>query len=161
MEKKKIENIRIKHEEGEIKEIKSDYVLGFFGLIMQLGPILDWGLNINKKTIEVWGTGKPFRELIFVDDIADACIFFMNKKIKESLINIGSGKDMRIKDYAKFLIKKLKLKVKIKFKKSKPDGVFRKVLDVSKAKKYGWKAKISLDRGFELTYKDFLKKNIT
>ena len=115
----------------------------------------------NKKMIEVWGTGKPFRELIFVDDIADACIFFMNKKIKESLINIGSGKDMRIKDYAKFLIKKLKLKVKIKFKKSKPDGVFRKVLDVSKAKKYGWKAKISLDRGFELTYKDFLKKNIT
>ena len=115
----------------------------------------------NKKMIEVWGTGKPFRELIFVDDIADACIFFMNKKIKESLINIGSGKDMRIKDYAKFLIKKLKLKVKIKFKKSKPDGVFRKVLDVSKAKKYGWKAKISLDRGFELTYKDYLKKNIT
>ncbi len=115
----------------------------------------------NKKMIEVWGTGKPFRELIFVDDIADACIFFMNKKIKESLINIGSGKDMRIKDYAKFLIKKLKLNVKIKFKKSKPDGVFRKVLDVSKAKKYGWKAKISLDRGFKLTYKDFLKKNIT
>ena len=115
----------------------------------------------NKKTIEVWGSGKPFRELIFVDDIADACIFFMNKKIKESLINIGSGKDMRIKDYTKFLIKKLKLNVKIKFKKSKPDGVFRKVLDVSKAKKYGWKAKISLDRGFELTYKDYLKKNIT
>ena len=99
--------------------------------------------------------------MIFVDDLAEACVFFMNKKIKESLINIGSGKDMRIKDYTKFLIKKLKLNVKIKFKKSKPDGVFRKVLDVSKAKKYGWKAKISLDRGFELTYKDFLKKNIT
>ena len=49
----KIESIKIKHDEGEIKEIKSDYVLGFFGLIMQLGPILDWGLNINKKTVEV------------------------------------------------------------------------------------------------------------
>ena len=50
---KQIETVKIKHDEGEIKEIKSDYVLGFFGLIMQLGPILDWGLNINKKTIEV------------------------------------------------------------------------------------------------------------
>ncbi len=50
---KQIESVKIKHDEGDIKEIKSDYVLGFFGLIMQLGPILDWGLNINKKTIEV------------------------------------------------------------------------------------------------------------
>ena len=50
---KQIETVKIKHDEGEIKEIKSDYVLGFFGLIMQLGPILDWGLNINKKTVEV------------------------------------------------------------------------------------------------------------
>ena len=57
------------------------------------------------------------------------------------------------------MIKKLNLDVKIKFKKSKPDGVFRKLLDISKAKKYGWKAKISLDRGFDFTYKDFLKKN--
>ena len=76
-------------------------------------------------------------------------------------VNIEINNFEKIKDYTKFLIKKLKLNVKIKFKKSKPDGVFRKVLDVSKAKKYGWKAKISLDRGFELTYKDFLKKNIT
>ena len=113
----------------------------------------------NKKTIEVWGSGKPFREIIFVDDLADACIFFMNKNIKEPLINIGSGKDMRIRDYVRFLIKKLDLKVKIKFIKSKPDGVFRKVLDVSKAKKYGWKAKTSLNDGFNITYKDFLKKN--
>ena len=50
---KRIESVKIKHDEGDIKEIKSDYVLGFFGLIMQLGPILDWGLNINKKTVEV------------------------------------------------------------------------------------------------------------
>ena len=113
----------------------------------------------KKKTIEVWGSGKPFREIIFVDDLADACIFFMNKNIKEPLINIGSGKDMRIRDYVRFLVKKLDLKVKMKFIKSKPDGVFRKVLDVSKAKKYGWKAKTSLNDGFNITYKDFLKKN--
>ena len=114
--------------------------------------------KINKKKyLKVWGSGKPLRELIFVDDIADACIFFMNKKTKYSLINIGSGKDMSIKEYAKFLIKKLDLKVKIKFDRSKPDGVQKKLLDTSLAKKYGWKSKISLDKGFDITYKSFLK----
>jgi Nucleoside-diphosphate-sugar epimerases len=112
----------------------------------------------NKKTLEVWGSGKPFRELIFVDDIADACIFFMNKKVNETLINIGTGKDMRIKDYVKFLMGKFKLKLKVRYNLSKPDGVYRKVLDVSKAKKYGWKAKVSLDKGFEITYKSFIQK---
>ena len=98
------------------------------------------------------------RELIFVDDIAEACVFFMNKNIKESLINIGTGKDMRIKDYVSFLINKLKLTVQIKYDKSKPDGVFRKVLDIKLAKKYGWKPRSSLEKGFEITYKDFIKK---
>ncbi len=113
----------------------------------------------NKKTFEVWGTGKPMRELIYVDDVADACVYFMNKKIKETLINIGTGKDMRIRDYVKFLIKKLNLKVKVKYDKTKPDGVFRKVLDVKLARKYGWKSKYTLDKGFEITYNDFLKRN--
>ena len=112
----------------------------------------------KKKLFKVWGSGKPKRELIFVDDIAEACIFFMNKNTKESLINIGTGKDMRIKDYVSFLINKLKLKVQIKYDKSKPDGVFRKVLDIKLAKKYGWKSRFSLEKGFELTYKDFIKK---
>ena len=112
----------------------------------------------KKKIFKVWGSGKPMRELIFVDDIAEACVFFMNKNIKESLINIGTGKDMRIKDYVSFLINKLKLKVQIKYDKSKPDGVFRKVLDIKLAKKYGWKSRFSLEKGFEITYKDFIKK---
>tara|TARA_Y100001970_G_scaffold79709_1_gene101382 strand:- start:966 stop:1895 length:930 start_codon:yes stop_codon:yes gene_type:complete len=112
----------------------------------------------NKKTLEVWGSGKPFRELIFVDDIADACIFFMNKKINESLINIGTGKDMRIKDYVKFLMSKFNVKLNVKYNLSKPDGVYRKVLDVTKANKYGWKANISLDEGFDITYKSFIQK---
>ena len=111
----------------------------------------------NQKIFNVWGSGKPLRELIFVDDIADACIYFMNKSTKESIINIGSGKDMRIKDYVNFLIKKLKLKVKIKYDSSKPDGVFRKVLDIRLAKKYGWQSKVSLEKGFDITYKDFIK----
>ena len=111
----------------------------------------------NKKIFELWGTGKPLRELIYVDDVADACVYFMKKNIKETLINIGTGKDMRIRDYAKFLIKKLNLKVKIKYNKKKPNGVYRKVLDVKLAKKYGWKSKFTLDKGFEITYRDFLK----
>ena len=115
--------------------------------------------KIKKKNIfKVWGSGKPMRELIFVNDIAEACVFFMNKNTKESLINIGTGKDMRIKDYVSFLINKLKLKVQIKYDKSKPDGVFRKVLDIKLAKKYGWKPTFSLEKGFEITYKDFIKK---
>ena len=114
----------------------------------------------KKKILTIWGSGKPRREVIFVDDIADACLFFMKKNIKNFLINIGTGKDKSIKDYAKFIIKKLNLKVKIKFDKNKPDGVPRKVLDVSVARKYGWKSKVSLDEGFDITYKDFLKNKL-
>ena len=113
----------------------------------------------NKKSINVWGSGKVYREMIFVDDIADACVFFMKKKIKHSLINIGSGTDMTILNYVKFILKKLNLNIKINFIKSKPDGVPRKLMDVKRAKKYGWIAKTSLSEGFDITYKSFLKKN--
>ena len=112
----------------------------------------------KKRILEIWGSGKPLRELIFVDDIADACIFFLKKKIKETVINIGTGKDMRIKDYAEFIIKQLKLNIKIKYNKNKPDGTYRKVMNVARAKKFGWQAKVSLKKGFETTYKDFLSK---
>ena len=98
--------------------------------------------------------------MIYVDDVADACVYFMNKKIKHTIINIGTGKEATIKDYAKFIIKRLGLKLDIKFDKSYPDGTPRKVLDVSLAKKYGWTAKTSLKAGFDKTYEDFLKKKL-
>jgi GDP-L-fucose synthase len=110
----------------------------------------------NKKIITLWGTGKAKRELIYVDDLADACIFFMLKKTKETLINIGSGKDFTIKEYANFIIKSLNLNIKIKFDKSKPDGTPRKLLDISLAKKYGWFPKISLKEGFVRAYESFV-----
>ena len=113
----------------------------------------------KKKEIILWGSGKPKRELMFVYDFADAVIFFMNKRIKEPYINIGTGKDLSIIWYAKFLMKKLNIKLKIKFDKSKPDGTKKKCLDITKARKYGWIPKNNFHEGTEITYTNFLKKN--
>ena len=112
----------------------------------------------KKKYLKIWGTGKPKRELMFVDDLADACIFFLNINTRQTLINVGSGKEMKIIDYAKFIIKKLKVNLKIKLDKSKPDGTPRKIIDSSIARKYGWKPKTNFSQGFDLTYQDYLKK---
>ena len=112
----------------------------------------------NKKEITLWGNGMALRELMYVDDLADACIYFMKKNTKHSLINIGSGEEKHIKDFAKFIIKKLKLKIKIKYDKTKPNGTRRKKLDTSLAHYYGWKPKIDLNEGFDKVYKSFIKK---
>ena len=111
----------------------------------------------KKKFIEVWGNGKAKRELMYVDDLADACEFFLKIKTKHSLINIGSGEEKTIKSYLQFVMKKLKIKLQIKYDKSKPNGTPRKKLNINLAKKYGWKSKISLDKGFEMTFNNFLK----
>ncbi len=111
----------------------------------------------NKKFITLWGSGLAKRELIYVDDIADACIYFMHKNTKEVLINIGTGKAMTILQYAKFVINELNPNLKIRFDKSKPDGTPIKVLDITLAKKYGWYPKTNLKTGFKLTYKSFLE----
>ena len=112
----------------------------------------------NKNKIIVWGNGKSKREIIYVDDVADACIFFLNKKTKESLINIGSGVEKTILQYAKFLIKKINPNTKIIYDKKKPNGTPRKILDSSLAKKYGWKPKVSLEEGFHAVYQSYLKE---
>ena len=112
----------------------------------------------KRKFITIWGNGKPKRELMFVDDLADACIYFLNKKTKETLINIGTGKEMSIVNYAKFIISSLNAKLKIKFDKTKPNGTPRKIVDITIAKKYGWKPKIEFKKGLKITYKDFLNQ---
>jgi GDP-L-fucose synthase len=109
----------------------------------------------NKKYIVLWGKGNAQRELMFVEDFADALIFFMNKKIKEPFLNIGTGKSYSIKWYAKFIMKKIGVNLKIKFDKTKPDGMPIKCMDISMAKKYGWIPKSDFDKGFDITYKDF------
>ena len=114
----------------------------------------------NKKTfITLWGSGNSKREIIYVEDIANACIFFLGKKTKEYLINIGSGKDFKIKDYARMIMKILNCSLKIKYDKSKPDGTPRKLMDNSLAKRLGWKPKYKVIDALKKTVEDFEKNH--
>jgi GDP-L-fucose synthase len=113
----------------------------------------------KKKNFILWGSGKPKRELMYVDDLADACIYFINKKTKESLINVGVGNDRSILNYAKFILKKINFRCKIVLDRSKSDGTRRKIVDSSIARKYGWFPRIDLNKGFDLTLKSYLLKN--
>ena len=115
--------------------------------------------NIDKKKyIDLWGTGKPKREIIYVDDLAKAIIYFMSKKTKHTLINIGTSKEYSIKEIANKIIKILKFKIKVRFdNNSKFDGVKSKVLDTNVARNYGWKPEITFEKAIIETYKDLVK----
>jgi GDP-L-fucose synthase len=110
----------------------------------------------KNKILNIWGNGRPKREVIYVEDLADACVYFMQTKTKETLINIGSGVDFTITEYAKKILRVLKVDAKIKYNKSKPNGTPKKLLDVSIAKKYGWKTKTTFEDGVLLAYKSFI-----
>ena len=114
----------------------------------------------NKTELELWGDGSATREVVYVDDIANACVYFMNKRVKEDIINIGTGIEYSIKEYAKILLKVINpgKKIKIVFDKSKPNGTPRKVMDIKRAKKYGWKPLNKLENSILKTYKSFLKE---
>ena len=114
----------------------------------------------NKKYLVLWGNGLAKREVIYVDDLADACIFFMKKKTKEVLLNIGTSKDYSIKQYVKIISKVIapNKKFKIKFDNKKPNGTPRKILDTSLALKYGWKSKTRLERAIKITYQNYIKE---
>ncbi len=112
----------------------------------------------TKKKLILWGSGRPKRELMYVDDLAEACVYFLNKKTKVSLINIGTGIEKSILEYAKFILKKINYKCKIILDRSRPDGTPRKVIDNSIALSYGWKPKTNLDKGLELTLKYYFSK---
>ena len=112
----------------------------------------------NKKLLELWGNGKTRRELIFVDDLADAIVYFLDKKMSKNLINIGSGIEKTIDQYAKLVSEIIGVKLKIKYKKKSLVGTPRKLLDSSFAKKNGWKSKTNLKKNILETYKQFLKE---
>ena len=111
------------------------------------------------KTVEVWGSGKPLREFLHVDDLADACIFLMENYSELSFVNIGVGHDLSIAELAEKIKSIVGFKGEIVFDRTKPDGTPRKLLDVGKITSMGWKAKISLDEGLRSVYeKNFLKE---
>ena len=110
----------------------------------------------KKKIVKLWGTGKPLREVLHVDEVANACEFFLRKKTKKSLINIGSPVEMSIKNYANLIKKKIDPDVIIKFNNDKNlDGVMRKKLNFTLAKSYGWKSKMNFSKDLDEIIRDF------
>tara|TARA_B100000965_G_C19505316_1_gene719352 strand:+ start:91 stop:1023 length:933 start_codon:yes stop_codon:yes gene_type:complete len=113
----------------------------------------------KNKVVKLWGTGRPLREVLYVDEVAEACEYFLKKKTNSSLINIGSTIEMSIKDYANKIKNKIDPSVLIKFNKDKKlDGVYRKKLNISLANQNGWKTKMNFEDALNRTIKDFKKK---
>ena len=113
--------------------------------------------KINKdKKFKIWGSGKPLREFLYVDDLANAIEFLILENIQEDLLNIGSGEEISIKDLAIEISKIIDYKGEIEFDNSKPDGNPRKLLDSSKINKIGWTHKVNLKDGLRKTYSWYL-----
>lgn len=110
----------------------------------------------NRKSIEVWGTGRARRELIYNEDLADACFYLFNCYSGNDFYNIGTGKDITIKELVNIIMKVIGYQCEIKFNNEVPDGMPRKLLDIEKITKLGWKPKTSLLSGIEKTYHFFL-----
>ncbi len=114
----------------------------------------------GRKEVEVWGTGKPRREFLHVDDLSDACVYLMNNYDGNEVINIGVGEDLTIRELSELIYSIVEFEGKLRFDTSKPDGTPVKRLDVSKLNSIGWKATISLERGIEETYRWYLKNSV-
>ena len=134
-------------------DVKSGHVLP--GLINKIHT----AVKQNKKNVTIWGTGKPKREFLFVDDLADALVFLMKKYNKNEHINIGSGEEVSILNLAETIAKVIGFRGKFVFDKSKPDGTPRKFINSKKINSLGWKSRTSLLKGIEDTYYSYLKKN--
>jgi GDP-L-fucose synthase len=114
----------------------------------------------NQKSVVLWGTGEPYREFLYVDDLADACVFLMQKydyKDIGEFINIGTGEDLKIKDLAVMIKGVVGFKGEIQHDTSKPDGTPKKLLDVSRMKKLGWQHKVTLEEGLKNSYSWYMK----
>lgn len=114
----------------------------------------------NDKEFKIWGTGKPRREFLYVDDMADACIHVLANANNETpdYMNIGTGEDIEIGELAKIIAKKMNFNGELLFDKEMPDGTMRKLLDVSMVQSLGWKHKVNLDEGLDKAIEFFLSK---
>ncbi len=110
--------------------------------------------------VEIWGTGSPLREFLHVDDLAEACLFLMKNYNQKQFINLGSGKEISIKDLALLIKKIVGYQGQLTFNTQKPDGTPRKLMDVSKLAKAGWSYKIELEDGIKSVYQDALKSGV-
>jgi GDP-L-fucose synthase len=116
--------------------------------------------KINGHTpVQLWGTGTPMREFLHVDDLASACLFLMERYDEDQFVNVGSGTDIAIKKLAEIIAEVVGFKGEILWDTSKPDGTPKKLMDVSKMEKLGWKASISLQEGIESVYQIFQKEH--
>jgi len=116
-------------------------------------------LGGHSEPVKLWGSGSPMREFLHVDDLADAVVFALENKLPEHLYNIGTGKDLTIKELAELIQKVVGHEGEILWDSSKPDGTPRKLMNVDRMKNAGWKASTILEEGIEATYKWFLENN--
>lgn len=114
--------------------------------------------ELASKEVVVWGTGKPLREFLYADDLADAALKLMLEYNGEKFVNIGTGSDMSIKELALLIKKIVGFEGELIFDTSKPDGTPRKLMDVSYLESLGWKYKTELEQGINIAYADFLRK---
>jgi GDP-L-fucose synthase len=156
--KKDLNRLPINATNGEDSEEKIIKTLNNYGIEK---------LN-NKVTVEIWGSGTPMRELLWVEDMAEACVFLLKnynfkehtedlKEVRNTHINIGTGQDISISNLALLLKETIAFKGNFIFNKSKPDGTMKKLTDVSKINKMGWKAKVNLKDGLDRMYHWYLK----
>ena len=106
--------------------------------------------------VTCWGDGSPLREFLYVDDLANLCVFLMNYYSGNETVNAGTGKELSIRELTELVAKVVGFTGEIRWDTSKPNGTPRKLLDVSKAEKLGWKYKTELEEGIRLSYEDFL-----
>lgn len=114
----------------------------------------------NLPEVVCWGDGSPLREFLYVDDLADLCVFLMNNYSGNETVNAGTGKEITIKKLAELVAKVVGYTGSIIWDDTKPNGTPRKLLDISKSKALGWKYKVELEDGIKLAYNDFLNNNM-
>jgi len=114
----------------------------------------------NQKTVTLWGTGKPRREFLFVDDLADACVYLIKHYSDSKTINIGTGTDFMISELAETIAEVLGFKCEFTYDTSMPDGTPQKLLDISRLKALNWVAKTNLQTGIKFTYEEYLRRHL-
>ncbi len=114
----------------------------------------------GESEVICWGTGTPLREFLYVDDLADACVFLMNHYSGDETVNVGTGKELAIRELTEIVARVVGFQGEIKWDADKPDGTPRKLLDVTKLRDLGWTYKVELEEGIRLAYEDFLSNPI-